>query len=291
MASHHDAPVNGAQAAGDGAPDSSYGDEPNPYASSNRWRHAESTAFARFEKDRADAAVAREADARDTAVSDLADFLNRSRVEPRDPDAARPRPASPRFRPVVAGASEAAAAAAASTPAPPPDGREIVCGPLLNYRRMEGVRWIGSVLVVTAGGGRTQPFVPTLTLRRARDEVRDEVRDVRAVCLYSDPRNTFWRFNLEIDMEPAEARWEYALPGLRFASATKPHVNAFFVPARDESMRIMSHSCNGFSVGTDEDAWSGPALWHDVLRRHRERPFHVMCDIAVPSELPFRVFR
>lgn len=38
----------------------------------------------------------------------------------------------------------------------------------------------------------------------------------------------------------------------------------------------MFHSCNGFSVGTDEEAWSGPALWNDVLRRHAEVPFHVM---------------
>jgi len=41
-------------------------------------------------------------------------------------------------------------------------------------------------------------------------------------------------------------------------------------------MRIMFHSCNGFSVGTDEDFWSGPALWNDVLRTHEQRPFHVM---------------
>jgi hypothetical protein len=41
-------------------------------------------------------------------------------------------------------------------------------------------------------------------------------------------------------------------------------------------MRIMFHSCNGFSVGTDVDAWSGPALWNDVLRMHEQRPFHVM---------------
>lgn len=39
---------------------------------------------------------------------------------------------------------------------------------------------------------------------------------------------------------------------------------------------VMFHSCNGFSVGTDEDAWSGPALWNDVMRRHAEVPFHVM---------------
>ncbi|KAL2127359.1 hypothetical protein VTI74DRAFT_10872 [Chaetomium olivicolor] len=77
-------------------------------------------------------------------------------------------------------------------------------------------------------------------------------------------------------MEAAETQWEYELPGMRFASKTKPRVNRFFVPALDESMRLMFHSCNGFSVGTDEEAYSGPALWNDVARKHRERPFHVM---------------
>jgi hypothetical protein len=129
-------------------------------------------------------------------------------------------------------------------------------------------------LVVTVGGGKTQPIVPRLELRKARGS--GEVAGVEGVCLYSDSRNTFWRFDVVVEMEGAETRWEYELPGLRFASSTKPRVNSFFVPALDESMRIMFHSCNGFSVGTDEAAWSGPALWNDVQRKHAEMPFHVM---------------
>jgi hypothetical protein len=38
----------------------------------------------------------------------------------------------------------------------------------------------------------------------------------------------------------------------------------------------MFHSCNGFSVGTDEDAYSGACLWNDVGRVHAKTPFHVM---------------
>jgi hypothetical protein len=277
-------------------------DERNPYASSSRWRHGESTAFARYEKDKGQPsqpqhhhhfhhhAVAREADSRGGGVSDLADFLNKSRLDPSEMRV--DRPLTPRFKPVVAGASEARAATAhahaapglgAEVPAESPaaDGREIVCGPLLNYRRMEGNTWVGSVLVVTAGGGRTQPIVPTLELRRVAGGKGGETTKVEGICLYSDARNTFWRFNLAIEMEDVETSWEYELPGLRFASRTKPRVNRFFVPLLDESMRIMFHSCNGFSVGTDEAAWSGPALWNDVLRKHQERPFHVMYEAAL----------
>jgi hypothetical protein len=268
---------------------------PNPYASSSRWRHAESSAYARYEKGKAQhGPVARDADSRGTGVSDLADFLNKSRLDPSEihDDTASHRPITPRFKPVVAGAHEARTAVATTTAhpddeagaapqggdkGPPPDGREIVCGPLLNYRRMEGARWVGSALVVTAGGGSTQPIVPTVDLRRAGGAGDGGgTSGIEGVCLYSDSRNTFWRFDLVVEMEDVETKWEYELPGLRFASRTKPRVNSFFVPALSESMRIMFHSCNGFSVGTDEAAWSGPALWNDVLRKHQEVPFHVM---------------
>ncbi|KAK4242379.1 hypothetical protein C8A03DRAFT_29478 [Achaetomium macrosporum] len=292
MASHP------AAAADSGAHTIPYADDgdagQNPYASSNRWRHAESRAFAKYEKSRGGGApVARDADVRGAGVSDLADFFNKSRIDPSEVPPDR-RPTTPRFKPIVAGASEARAATAAMTTedgAPhvhrggvdgengglAPDGKEVVCGPLLNYRRMEGERWVGSVLVVTKGGGRTQPLVPVLKLRRAGQAgSAGRHTDIQGVCLYSDARNTFWRFDLVVEMEATETKWEYEVPDLRLASKTKPRVNSFFVPAVDESMRIMFHSCNGFSVGTDEAAWSGPALWNDVMRRHQQRPFHVM---------------
>jgi hypothetical protein len=96
------------------------------------------------------------------------------------------------------------------------------------------------------------------------------------MCLYSDPRNTFWAFDVAVDMQELETKWEYAIPDLYFPKKKQGSTQSFFVPAVTESMRIMFFSCNGFSVGTDEDEWSGLALWNDVLRRHEEAPFHVM---------------
>ena len=276
----------------------------NPHASATRWRHQESSAFARHAGGRhnggAAQPVARDADVRGH-TSDLADFLNASRISPSEAKAGD-APSTPRFTPIMAGASEAREArepaptngdvssGAAEIDSAPTDGKHIICGPLLNYRRMEDNSWIGSVLVVVKGGGKTQPFVPSLELRRvgavsagqaAAERTDDGERQrlsppVRGICLYSDPRNTFWRFDLFVPLEPTETEWEYTLPDLRFGHKAKPQRNSFFVPAVTESMRIMFHSCNGFSVGTDVDAWSGPVLWKDVLRRHREAPFHVM---------------
>ncbi len=267
----------------------------NPYASASQWRHQESPAFARH------AVQPRDADGRGR-VNDLADFLNSSRIAPpaaksskRIPRAAKSTPImtqSPPAPPPEAGPAAADADAEASDVEPhstaAPDGKDIAVGPLLNYRRMAGASWIGSVLVVTKGGGERQPFWPVLVLKRAGpgpaaadtngEPTPDDAQETESqgICLYSDPRNTFWRFDVAVDMGPVESKWEYSLPGLRFRSKTKPQTNAFYVPAVTESMRIMFHSCNGFSVGTDEDAWSGPALWNDVLRRHSETPFHVM---------------
>lgn len=276
----------------------------NPYSSSTRWRHQESSSYAKHARQQQQqqpsnshgAGVARDADSR-SRVNDLADFLNTSRLSP--DETTKPttseggRPTTPRYKPVVEGAAEARHAvngddeeeeegahhhATYGLDLPPPDGKDIVCGPLINYRRMEGVNWVGSVLVVTRGGGREQLFRPTLYLRRASggSHGKGEATACKPTCLLSDSRNTFWRFELVARMEEVEMKWEYELPELRWTSKTKPRVNCFFVPAVTESMRIMFHSCNGFSVGTDEEAWSGAALWNDVMRKHGEAPFHVM---------------
>ncbi|TGJ83203.1 hypothetical protein E0Z10_g5555 [Xylaria hypoxylon] len=264
-------------------------DDPrNPYASANRWRHQESSAFAR-------AAVARDAHSSGNS-KDLSDFLNASRVETSRPTT-NGNGAS--YQPIVVGDTEDGEVDSTTTH----DGKEVICGPLLNYRRMEGNAWYGSVLVVTRGGGETQSFEPTLRLGRvdlASDQSglvsngslvnfgemlqengsspiqSDHGTDVAGLCLYSDPRATFWSFPITCDMATTETKWAYSVTDVRYKSATKPTTNYFFVPAIDESMRIMFHSCNGFSVGTDEEAWSGLALWNDVVRNHAKTPFHVM---------------
>ncbi|KAJ0276037.1 hypothetical protein Brms1b_003195 [Colletotrichum noveboracense] len=274
----------------------------NPHASANRWRHQESSAFARHAAQAH--AVPRDPQDRGT-TNDLASFLNRDRVEPENPNAA------PNFKPIMIAAGEATgdeqprATTAHSYEQPDaPDGKEIICGPLLNYRRMDADRWYGSVLIVAKGGGKTQSFAPHLILRPAGSADTQHAipeangvngtngtvngegsngangagansTEIQGQCLYSDPRNTFWAFDLSLPLSQAEAKWEYLIPDMRFSSI-RPDRYHFFVPAVNESMRIMFHSCNGFSVGTDEDAWSGPALWNDVNRHHKERPFHVM---------------
>lgn len=295
----------------------------NPYASANRWRHQESTAYAQYAA--ASANQPRDEDRARGNVKDLTDFLNASRITPSEAAAAstaggsiktngsaKHSPGSTvaaRFKPiVVSGAIDAAATTPPSNPAAndensPSKGKDILVGPLLNYRRMEGKRWIGSALIVTRGGGKTQSFIPTALLRPAdshfgaRDVSNgdslatngpgsDSEADTKAaiggaqkingICLYSEPRNTFWRFDLSVPMGKQESHWQYSFPELQYNCESERRISTFSVPAITEAMRILFYSCNGFSVGTDEDAWSGPALWNDVIRCHAKKPFHVM---------------
>ena len=186
---------------------------------------------------------------------------------------------------------------------------EVQCGPLLNYKRMSNAgasnaRWHGSILLVTTPGQQT-PQLGVQPVRATRhSSAADQFVDApeeqangptyreaqpnggasqqstyRGEKLYADQYAEFWRFLISVPLGSRPARWQYHIPNVKYvsgASASKLATRIFHVPASHESMRIMFHSCNGFSVGTDEDAWSGCALWNDVLRTHETKPLHVM---------------
>ena len=169
---------------------------------------------------------------------------------------------------------------------------QVLCGPLLNYQHMAGngeaTVWHGSVLIVTQPDtSKTTPKLELKALGPTSDSSKSggggvfprgpKTQLVEGLKLYSDPGKTFWRFAVEVPLAEAETAWQYTIPNVAFLSkvSTSPS-REFVVPSVHESFRIMFHSCNGFSVGTDEEFWSGPALWNDVLRVHKKRPFHVM---------------
>ncbi|KAH5327338.1 hypothetical protein HBI24_085980 [Parastagonospora nodorum] len=165
-------------------------------------------------------------------------------------------------------------------------GLDVIAGPLLNYRRTSNQQtgqpiWHGSVLIVTTPGQQNPQLVlsPAGAVDASAGNVAFsvEARTFHGEKLYEDPKRAFWRFIIEAPFQQFESRWQYDIQNLVYVDRQKlekPQV--FVVPAASQSMRIMFHSCNGFSVGTDVEAWSGPALWNDVLRMHEQRPFHVM---------------
>ncbi|KAL4954593.1 hypothetical protein BDW69DRAFT_139061 [Aspergillus filifer] len=164
---------------------------------------------------------------------------------------------------------------------------DVTCGPLLNFKNMDVTPsssiWHGSVLIVT----KPNQAQPRLLLRQSCPVIPDPALNeavantqgvaIDGVRLFEDPKKAFWRFSITLPLEDYEARWSYSIPGLRYPEGSEIHSPwDFVVPSRTQSMRLMFHSCNGFSVGTDMDAWVGPNLWKDVLRVHAQKPFHVM---------------
>ena len=150
---------------------------------------------------------------------------------------------------------------------------DVLCGPLLKYKGLSGCQstsiiWHGSVLIVTKGGN----IFPKLNIVSRRLHQRC----IAGIEMHMvDLKSTFWRFDIDVPLGDSEMSWNYTITGIP-PSKFGIQDYIFVVPSASQSMRIMFHSCNGFAIGTDEEAWSGPALWHDVLRIHKEKPFHCM---------------
>lgn len=163
---------------------------------------------------------------------------------------------------------------------------DVIAGPLLNYRRTSNQEtgqpvWHGSVLIVTTPGQQTPQLVlsPSGAVDGSAGNVQftANAQTFQGEKLYEDPKRAFWRFIITAPFQQFESRWNYEIQNLAYVDHTRAKKpQNFVIPAASQSMRIMFHSCNGFSVGTDVDAWSGPALWNDVLRMHQQKPFHVM---------------
>lgn len=125
--------------------------------------------------------------------------------------------------------------------------------------------------VTPADGSTDAPG--SFAARRKRTPVDGEkvgkYKDVRGYRLHAERGYTFWRFSIEVELRDKEQRIAYRI--------NRGPATGFWVPARNQSMNIMFHSCNGFSVSVAPDDLSGPdPLWRDVLNNHQSRPFHVM---------------
>ncbi|KAL5416190.1 hypothetical protein PMIN03_002229 [Paraphaeosphaeria minitans] len=106
-------------------------------------------------------------------------------------------------------------------------------------------------------------------IKKRDGEKLGKFKEISAVKLHAERGVTFWRFNLEVELGPKQARIAYRI--------NRGPAIGFWVPARGETMNIMFHSCNGFSLSVDSKEFCGPdPMWRDVLNNHQTRPFHVM---------------
>lgn len=85
--------------------------------------------------------------------------------------------------------------------------------------------------------GTSQP-TPKVGTRAERFSRRGQ--QVRGVRLHAERGVTFWRFNMEVELSVQQTRVAYSING-------SPSVG-FWIPGRGQSMNVMFHSCNGFSM-------------------------------------------
>lgn len=141
----------------------------------------------------------------------------------------------------------------------------VKCGPLLRYITTDynasQPMWQGSVMIVAIDAESDYSQRPTLRLSTGQ-ELPGEV-------LHTQFGASFWRWGLEIPMYDQAQQITYSI--------NNSDVTEFCVPSVHETMNMMFHSCNGFSLSVDQLKFQGPdPLWRDVLRAHQEKPFHVM---------------
>lgn len=125
------------------------------------------------------------------------------------------------------------------------------------------------------GAAQSTPLEDTKTLpvkprrKGPNGEKMGKFREVEGIRLHREKGVTFWRFSLEVELTATQNCVAYRIN-------KGPAIN-FWVPAQGQTMNIMFHSCNGFSLSVNPNDFSGPdPLWRDVLGTHQTRPFHVM---------------
>lgn len=90
------------------------------------------------------------------------------------------------------------------------------------------------------GKGDDPPPPGRSTLRGKTGSNGGQGQEVRGVRLHAERGVTFWRFNLEVELGEQQERIAYSI---NQAAAV-----GFWVPAKGQTMNIMFHSCNGFSL-------------------------------------------
>ena len=178
---------------------------------------------------------------------------------------------------------------AAFTGPPPSSGVElykvhptnsVYFGPYLRYTNMDLERgvWLGSIMLVTDA-----PQPPTIHLHESND-LSPNPKQLKALNISSHQRWTFYKYEIDIQMEEAAAKWTYAITS--HLGCTRYE---FLVAGRHETnWRFIATSGNdfGLNVNANERARLGGVgfMWKDIMQKHAEcGGFH--CQLGLGSQI------
>lgn len=153
-------------------------------------------------------------------------------------------------------------------------------GPYLRYANMDLERelWLGSILLVTDG-----PQPPTIHIHQSLD-LSPNPRQLKASLISQHQRWMFYKYEVDLKMEDAPAKWTYAITS--HLGCTRYE---FLVAGRqDTNWRFVAHSNNdfGLNVSTNERARLGGVgyMWKDIMQKHAETGgFH--CQLGLGSQI------
>ncbi|GMM30589.1 hypothetical protein DAMA08_033340 [Martiniozyma asiatica (nom. inval.)] len=159
----------------------------------------------------------------------------------------------------------------------------ISCGPLIRFlathERKPG-NWRGTMMIVVRDWDLNNDM-PCVTYKIGKDTIENNhenasdsefnIQDGKCMgqLIYQEESFSFFRYALDFDLRPYPQKVKYYV--------NDSHLQHFYfhLPSVDQSMNILSYSCNGFSLAVDPSPFKG-SLWLDTLRKHLELPFHVM---------------
>lgn len=143
-------------------------------------------------------------------------------------------------------------------------GVDVHCGPILRLSGTleEGDSYRGSIMLLVEGP------VPPITYQVGSAQP-SQSGQFPGTVYYETGTLKFVRYQVQLELANEAQRVRYLINDI-----SKPQFQ-FFLPARGDSMNVVSYSCNGFSLATDTSSYK-LSLWLDVLRKHSEQQYHVM---------------
>lgn len=150
-------------------------------------------------------------------------------------------------------------------------------GPYLRYTNMDIERgiWLGSILLVTDA-----PHPPTIHIHQSVD-LSPNPRQLKANPISVHQRWTFYRYDIDLQMDDEGAKWTYAITS--HLGCTRYE---FLVAGRHEtSWRFIATSGNDFAlnVNANERARLGGIgfMWKDIMQKHAEcGGFHTQLGVG-----------
>ncbi|KAF2863521.1 hypothetical protein K470DRAFT_297900 [Piedraia hortae CBS 480.64] len=139
-------------------------------------------------------------------------------------------------------------------------------GPYLRYTNMDIQRgiWLGSIMLITDAA-----HAPTIHIHQSVD-LSPNPRQLKARAIHAHRRWTFYRYDADLRMDDAPAKWTYAITSHLGCTRFE-----FLVAGRYETnWRFVAHSGNDFGINTSNNErlklGGVDLMWKDVLLKHNE---------------------